>query len=259
MNLKRHIIALLAVLVFSSFLSAKEVTIGYTNWEPFYGDNLPNKGAIFEIVNHSFTKAGYTTKAQLLPWSRATKKVADGEIDILISMYYTDQRTETYAFSEPLAYVNVGLISHTNLGISEFKSMRDLRPYSIGVNRNWVNSSEFDEAYYLKKDPAKNQKLTIRKLLHQRVDMIVVAQEIFKHEVVRMGHKFEDYTFIEPILSHPALHLASGKKNPRHKQIIDDFNRAFQTMIVDGSYSKIMQRHQLENASVINHKFLSTE
>lgn len=253
MNNHKVIFILFVVFFQLQLICAKELTVCYVNWEPFYGKDLPNEGPMTEVIYEAFSRAGYQITTTALPWSRATKKVKNGDIDILLGMYFTVERSKNYEFSDAIAFIDIGLISHTNLGVTQFESMLDLRPYTIGVNQNWVNSSEFDSAYYLKKDPAKNQTLTIRKLLYNRVDMIAVSHEIFKYEVAKQGKDISNYTFIEPKLSKSSLHLTTGKKNPRHKEIITAFNAGLKSMKADGTYTKILKHHKINKASIMHH------
>lgn len=259
MNNHKVISVLFATLVQFYFANAKELTVAYVDWEPFYGENLPNEGPIAEIASEAFARSGYTITTQALPWSRATKKVEDAEIDVLLGVYYTIERSRIYEYSKVIAFVDVGLVSRADLDIKNYQSMLDLRPFSIGISQNWANSPEFDSAYYLKKDPAKNQILTIRKLLHQRVDMIAVSHEVFRHEMSKQGEAIKNFTYIEPKLSRSTLHMASGKKNPKHQEIIKAFNAGFASMKADGTYEEILKRHNLYAASAMSHTSESAE
>ena len=247
-NKRLQVLILLALLSFSTFTCAREVKMATTNWPPFYGESLVNGGPLTEIVSEAFRRMGHTSSVEFLPWSRARRKVLIGESEIILGAYFSEQRAKKHHFSDAVMMVDVGLVARKELGITSFKNLRELTPHTIGVSKGWINNAEFDAANFLSKDIATNQVLNIRKLAHNRVDMISVSFEVFKYELAQnnLTGTLPKYVFLEPLLSRASLHLMMRKGSLDHVKIINQFNSTLKEMKKDGTYQLILKKHKID-------------
>jgi len=227
-----------------SLIQAREISMVTVDWEPYYASSLKNGGVYTELVKTAFERVGHKATIKFLPWKRALKYVADGKKDIVMGAYYSKERENQYLFSDSCMTIHTGLIAHKKVGITSFKTLKDLKPYKIGVNRGWVYTPEFDAADYLKKDEASNQMVNIRKFFKRRVDIIAITIEIFQYEVSRLkGHDMSEVVVLDPLLGEKGLHLMMGLKIPDHKQVIADFNKGLKLIRDDGTYGSILSDH----------------
>jgi polar amino acid transport system substrate-binding protein len=227
-----------------SLIQARDISMVTVDWEPYYASSLDKGGVYTEIIMTAFKRVGHKATIKFLPWKRALKYVAEGKNDIVMGAYYNKEREKTYFFSDSCMTLHSGLVAHKNLGITEYKSLKDLKPYKIGINRGWIYSPEFDSADYLQKDEATNQMVNIRKFFKRRVDMIAITIEIFQYEISRMkNHDMSEVVVLNPHLGEKGLHLMMGRKIPDYKKIIADFNRGLKEIRNDGTYGSILSSH----------------
>ena len=233
-----------------SLAFAKNVKMATVNWEPFYGDSMKKNGVVTELVQEAFRRSGHKATIEFVPWKRALSKGESGEVDIVMGAYYTKEREDKYYISDPLYDIKIRLVAPRNLGVSEYKSLKELQKFKIGVSRGFANSEEFDNATYLKKVEAKNPVTSIKKLLAKRVDMIVIAEGIFNFEMSRIDRsKRDSFIFLKPKLDDNKLYLLSTKKNRSNEKLIGDFNRGLKEIIKDGTYQRILKDHGFKSQS----------
>jgi len=242
--MKKIIFGFIVFFCSASLIQARDVSMVTVDWEPYYASSLDKGGVYTEIVTTAFKRVGHNATVRFISWKRALKYVEDGKKDIVMGAYYNEERTQVYHFSDSCMTLNSGLIAHKKLGITSYKSLEDLKPYKIGVNRGWTYTPEFDAADFLQKDEATNQMVNIRKFFKGRVDLIAITIEIFQYEVSKLkDHNMSEVVVLDPILDKKGLFLMMGKKVPDHKKIISDFNRGLKEIRDDGTYGKIFSAH----------------
>lgn len=238
------IVLLTSIATISFKISARDIAMVTVDWEPYYASNLENGGVVVDLVKTAFKRKGHTATIQWYPWKRSLVLVAEGKKGILVGAYYSKERAKTYLFSDPLFEINVGLIALKETGITSYKSLTELKNYTIGVNKNWVNTPKFDAATYLKKDYSQTHITTIRKLFGRRIDMIVASIPVFQYEVSKMKHHdLSEVVVLKPLLATNKLYILSGLQLLDHKQIIHDFNKGLAEIKQDGTYGKIFSKH----------------
>ncbi|MCP4321673.1 MAG: transporter substrate-binding domain-containing protein [Psychromonas sp.] len=214
------------------------------DWAPFYGSDMTNYGVITEIVQTAFKRVDIQASIRFIPWKRAMQEVSIGKTDILMGAYYTEERDQTFFYSDAIYEITLGLIALKSLGVNNYKNLKELRPYTIGISRGWANSEEFDEADYLKKEGASNQILNVRKLFKKRVDMISISFGVFRYEVASTSnYKIEDVIFIKPPLNISPIYLITSRSNPNKESVMRAFNMGLTEIKQDGSYDKILRAH----------------
>ncbi|MDE1464014.1 substrate-binding periplasmic protein [Spartinivicinus poritis] len=223
---------------------ARDITIVTTDWEPYFASTLEEGGVLTEIVKTAFKRKGHKISLQWYPWKRCMVLVAKGKRDIALGAYFSKERAKTYYYSDPFFDINVGIIALKEAGITSYSSLHELKEYTIGVTKNWVNSAEFDKADYLRKDISQSHIITIRKLFGRRIDMIVTSIPVFQYEVGRLKHhNLSEIVVLNPLLSTNELYLISSIKLKDHKKIIQDFNKGLAEIKKDGTYGKIFSKH----------------
>jgi polar amino acid transport system substrate-binding protein len=221
------------------------------DWPPFYGANLPKNGPVTEIAVEAFRRSGHTATITFQPWARALHSGQTKKVDVVMGAYYTRERAMTIHYSAPVMRVEIGIIAPKSTKIDSFKNLRELSKYSIGVSKGWANSPEFDAADFLKKDTSRNPSTNLKKLIHGRIDMMVMSLEVFKYELKTEGlsNNSDDYKVIHPILSNSCLHMLVHKDIEGNKELIDDFNKGLKSMKLDGTYMKILKSHGISETA----------
>jgi len=236
----------LGVLLASTAQAAEQdgnapVRVCTLNWAPFVANDLPRDGFLNALTRAAFNAAGRQMRMEFMPWARAKLEVEQGDRDMVQAAYYNEKRDENYIFTQPLYPTQVGLVALKSLGVAEYDSLRDLEEYEIGLARGFTTSPEFDGADYLQKEPAKNNRLNVRKLYEGRIDMIAMNFDRFMYLARDEGFDPGRAVFLEPKLAEHQLYLMASKSIPDGQQIVEDFNNGLQRIKENGTYDQILE------------------
>ena len=239
---KKSLLAILLAFVLVPTAQAREISMLTVEWAPHYGSELPEEGLTTAIVKAAFRASGHVSGVDFIPWTRALKEVEEGKADIVMGAYHNKEREQTYIFSDPIYFLQLGLIARPGLGITRYDSLRELAPYSIGISRGFANSEEFDAANYLNKQIASFPNLNIRKLFRGRIDMAVMNFDLFRYEAGKEGFCIGDVEFVEPPLETHGLYLMASRNIADGNKIIADFNRGLVKIRQNGEFDRIVNR-----------------
>ncbi len=232
----------LSLMALAGTVHAREISMLTVEWAPHYGSELPEKGLTTAIVKAAFKAQGHSSEVDFIPWARALKEVEEGKSDVVMGAYHSKEREESYIFSEPIYFLELGLIARPGLGMSRYETLRELAPYSIGISRGFTNSEEFDAADYLDKQAATFPNLNIRKLFRGRIDMAVMNFDLFRYEARKEGFCISEVEFMEPPLATQGLYLMASRQITDGKKIIQDFNRGLDKIRKSGEFDRIVGR-----------------
>ena len=239
---KKSLLSILLAFVLLPSVQAREVSMLTVEWAPHYGSELPEEGLTTAIVKAAFRAGGHVSEVDFIPWTRALKEVEEGKADIVMGAYHNKEREQTYIFSDPIYFLQLGLIARPGLGITRYDSLRELAPYSIGISRGFANSEEFDAANYLNKQVASFPNLNIRKLFRGRIDMAVMNFDLFRYEARKEGFCIGNVEFVEPPLETHGLYLMASRNIADGNKVIADFNRGLAKIRQNGQFDRIVNR-----------------
>lgn len=242
------LIGIVTFVIFSCFQSsvkAEEICMTSCDWAPYTAENLKNYGFTAEIIKAALKQVGYTVTFKFFPWKRALKTVLGGKCDAVFSAYYSAERAEKYALSDPYIEGGIYLCTLKDKNI-EYKTLKDLAPYNIGVVLGYANTDEFDSADYLKKDPAPSDLLNLKKLIKGRTDLIVIDKYVALHNLKNSPYLEGDLRsikFLEPPLKVMPVHAMFSKAIPGYEKKVSDFNKGLKEIKENGTLDKILQDH----------------
>lgn len=239
-----HLISVLICLS-SQITKAEEISLTSTNWEPYNGELLPNFGFASEIISEAFRRGGCKVRFTFLPWKRAYEETREGKFDGLFAAYYSDERAEIFAPSDP--YISGPLVFCSGKKTEiKYKSFRDLSPYRIGVVRGYVSTPEFDRADYLKKEEANSDLINLKKLIRGRVDLIVIDKYIalyYLKNIPSVEGDIGSVRFLTPPIGEKPLHIMFSKAVPDYEIKVRKFNRGLSEIKGDGTVDNILIKH----------------
>ncbi len=218
----------------------KVVTLASLDWEPYIGAKIPGNGYCAQIAVEAFKRGGYTVKIAYLPWERAVKESEAGSYDGLFPEYFDESRKAKFVYSDSFPGGPVGLMKRKDKTIT-FKTLQDLKPYTIGVVRGYINTAEFDAASYLKKTQSEGDDVNIKNLYNKQLDLIFidqyVAQYIIKTQYPTYASALE---FMKPALEKKDLYIAFSKKGKDSEAKRKAFNAGLKAMKADGTLQKLI-------------------
>lgn len=240
-------VILLAALCLPVLAGAQERTLvaAADPYPPYVDPQFPGQGLAMEIVRAAFKTQGYTVKLEIMPWVRAEKGVAEGRYDILVDVWRTDARVKELLFSTAYATSTIKFIKRKETPF-EFTGLDSLSGKRVGVIRGYGYSDAFNAATHFIRDAVPSMDHNINLLLRKRIDLTLEDEIAAKALIHKMGSKVEDQLdFTANAFASNPLHVAAGLKHPRHKEIVEAFNRGLVAIKADGSFLSIENRYGL--------------
>ncbi len=221
----------------------RKLEIATTEYPPYYGKDLENGGFMTEIVVEALKRAGYDVEIKFLPWKRALEGIKAGKHDGLYTVWYRKEREAWLVYSDPIAPANeVGFLKRKDEDIS-FKTIEDLKPYTIGVTRGYALPPGFDQAS-LKISWEKDDEVSLRKLHKGRVDLVLTDRILGKFIIdTKIPEAVPDLVWLDPPVLVEFQHLVFSKKAGNFAMRLANFNRGLAEIEADGTLNAIITRH----------------
>ena len=234
-----------ALSIASSSVAAdnKMVMAAADPYPPFVDPYNPLDGLSLEVIRAAFKTQGYQVKMEYVPWARAEHGVKDGVYDILPNVWHTEARTKELLYSTPYATNTVKFIKQRGDAF-DFKGMDSLKGKRIGTIRDYGYSDEFNNSKAFVREDVSDFMQNIKKLATKRIDLTLEDEIVAKFQIGRNDPAAMDkIEFAKTPLNSKPLYIASGLKNPRHKELIDAFNKGFESIKKDGTLEAIFKKY----------------
>ena len=222
---------------------SETISLATLNWQPFYGEDLPENGFFSALCREAFKRAGYEMELHFMPWKRALEMTKKGKYDGLLGAYYNDKRAESFYFTDPVSNNEESFIQKKGKGIA-YTTLDDLKPYKIGGLRGSAPMAELLEQGF-KAEETNDEIMSIKKLNADRLDLVIIGKQQFyyalSHDETLASLK-EAFEVIEPPFKSYGLFCPITKKKAEGNEIVKKFNQALKEMKSDGTYDKILAR-----------------
>lgn len=226
----------------------KLVKFGTTEWPPYIGRKLPERGIVTQIVTQAYKRQGYEVKLFYATWARLLREVKQGDLDGILPEYYSQDRLSDFVFTDPFFEGPVGFLTKKDKKISyEYHSDLNLtydrlKPYKVGVVRDYINQADFDKRNDLAKIIAFSDEDNLKKLHKGEADLIFidkyVARFLIKKNFPKQRNEFE---FLQPPLSNNKLYIAISKHAKDFEQKRLDFNEGLKKITKDSTLKGILK------------------
>ena len=242
----RKQLALFALLLGSTTLSAQTITAAGDPWPPFLDPDHPQQGVAIELVKAAFASQGDELKFTFVPWQRALDGVKEGEYDVLVGAWKTQEREGFLKFSEAYLSNDVKFIKKKGSDF-EYTGMDSLTGKTVGIVRGYGYGDTFEKATNFKKEEAANLMPSILKVIGERIDLTLEDEVVAKSHISKENPEaLEQIEFVATPLSSNGLHVAAGLKNPKNEEIIASFNKGLAAIKADGTFDSILQRNGIK-------------
>jgi polar amino acid transport system substrate-binding protein len=231
---------------FSANTFSETLKLTTVDWQPFYGQDLPEKGFFSVIARETFKRAGYEIKIEFQPWKRALELTKKGDYDGLLGAYYKEERAEHFIYSDKV-FENKDVFVSKNKNLVLYEELSELKAHQIGSGRGYAYSDELKETGFNIVET--NDDLhSLRMLLKDRVDLVLISEAHFKylleHDLDLYAKKEELFVLNKPFRIN-SLYCPILKKRPNSEEIVLRFNDALSEIKEDGTLNKILTRFKL--------------
>lgn len=218
----------------------KELKFAATEWPPYSGANLKGNGFSPQLIRKIFSDNNVEVQVFILPWARALKGTMEGNYDGLLDVWYSEERAKNLHFTDPYMFNRIKFIKRSNSNIS-FNELADLKPYKIGIVRDYAYNEVFDSSKEIAKISERTFIINFYKLLHHRIDLTLEDELVARHEIKKISPLLlKEVEFLPKGLSENKLHVAFSKDN---ESLTEVFNKKLEKMQKDGSMLQLMLEH----------------
>ena len=212
---------------------------------PPYGWSVSDaeySGACVELLALIAPK-GYRFKPIMVPWSRAQEMAKRGEIDMLVNLRITPERSEWLRFSKNPTFFNPIAVFMRKEKAIPFKSWDELRGLRGGATLGDAFGNGFDE--YLKAnldvEVIHNMSGNFLKLNSGRIDYFVsgyymglawLSQARLNDRIVALS----------PPVSSTYIHLGFSKRSP-HLNALPEIDQHLARLGADGTLERILKKN----------------
>jgi ABC-type amino acid transport substrate-binding protein len=211
----------------------------------YYTENGDTKGFSVEVLDYVEAHSKYDFEYIILPWPRALYLVAEGQVDIILTLFKTSKREQIYHFIEP-AYGNEINQLYTLMD-NKFEysgQLQELTPYSIGTVREYSYGQYFDQASYLNKLPALTEGVLLKLLLSGRIDMIISNPLVF-NQLISKENMTAKVKALDPYISITPVYMALTKKRNDAQKINKTIGELTQKLKLSPYYQVLLDKYHL--------------
>ena len=224
-------------------LTAAIEEIGYAPYN--YEENGEIKGFTIDVLNYFEKHSKYDFEFIILPWPRALHLVAQGEVDLILTLFKSPKREQTYHFIEPSYGYEVNQLFTLADSKLEFTGqLQQLTPYRIGTKREFSYGKTFDQANYLTKLPALTEEVLLKLLLAKRIDVAIsnpfIFQQMMSEQDVRAQVKA-----IEPFVDITPVYIALTKGRDDSEEIKSTFGKLTEQLKASPYYQELLDKYLL--------------
>lgn len=245
---------LMTVATCSQAATGRAVSVVHSGgWPPYADEHLPEQGLAIDLVTTAFKRAGYTPKVETASLTEILAGGETGAYDVFATPWYTAGRDQLLHFSQPYLQSSIRFIKRTDEPF-EYTKFDDLEGVKIGVIEDYAYDEDFNASTAIEKIPAGSLSENLRKLVEGDIDLSLDDERVLRYT---LNQSLPELRARLEILATPlttrGINIGVSRKNPDHARIVADFDRAIAEMKQDGSYERILQKHNsyIESVSTV--------
>ena len=186
---------------------------------------------------------GYTLRPETLPWKRAQSMAAAGDVDLLLCIRITPERSAYLDFTSVPVFRNPIVVFVRKDRPVRFDSWADLKGYLGGVSVGDKFGGGFDE--YLKKElkyeEAPSMIENFRKLADGRIDYFVSGY-FMGMSWIRTDPAGRNIMALTPPISDEGIYIGVSKKSPR-RAVLGVLDEALKSLDERGVPDKLLEEY----------------
>jgi polar amino acid transport system substrate-binding protein len=219
-------------------------------WPPYVDRALPHHGLSVGIVTEALTRAGHQTRLTITEWEKVMEGAKTGSFDVVVSAWESEERSKSFAFSEPYLFNEIKLVKLRDAPFSFADILARTRPeLTMGLVRDYAYGEALAalRAYSNRTETYLIQVLL--RLVQGEVDFVVGDHHAVTYNVRQSLTAHANRVEIAPEpLSRAGLRIAIAHDNPRRQEVLADFARQLAGMREDGTLARLLAEFGIEPA-----------
>jgi polar amino acid transport system substrate-binding protein len=212
-----------------------------SNYYPHYAADLPQQGAVSEIIRQAFLLQGVDISIDFMPFARAYHESQQANYIGLIAAWYDDKRAQHFYYSQPLYANQIVFFKRKNQAIS-YRDYSDLvqQNLRLAVVQGYLQPMGLVESGIATEQVATDEQ-ALQMLARGRVDL-VPADKL--NGLYLIDEKLPQYAgmleWLTPALELRPMYLLLSKQDPRSEQLMQRFNAGLTQLRQSGQYQQII-------------------
>ncbi len=240
--MKRSLIAgLLICLTIGA--EAQGLKLAASIWPPYVDERLYENGVAIAMATTALERAGYDPSLTIGLWPQVMEATQSGTYDVLVGVWFTEERSAELAFSEPFLNNEIRFLKRYDSDI-RYRSIDDLIGLRIGIVNDYAYSRQAVSTAGIDIAAAGSVRENIQSLLAGELDLVLADARVALYEVNRLVAAKNVALLPEPVTTR-GLRIAVTRARPDHNQITEAFNAAIASMQLDGSYSRVLAQYRI--------------
>jgi polar amino acid transport system substrate-binding protein len=214
------------------------------NWPPYTGEHLPEQGLAIELVSTALKRAGYNPLVRIDSLERILEGGKTGAYDVFATPWYTLERGQYLHFSQPYLESYIRFIKRKDTPF-EYTKFDDLEGVTIGVIKDYAYDEDFNQSPTIEKISESSLLGNLQKLMGKDIDLTLDDERVLRYQINRsMPGNRAKLEILEKPLVVRGVNIGVSRKNPDHAKIVADFDKAIAAMKQDGTYDRIVRKHE---------------
>jgi polar amino acid transport system substrate-binding protein len=215
-----------------------ELILGGTDWPPFVieGDE---EGTAEKLVCTAFRRAGWSCAVKTAEWSRLVDDARSGAIGGLVGVWRNRELSQFLLFSKP--YLSNRIVPVVNRDApAGIASIEDLAGLRVALVQDYAYGDEIDDSQVAFQRIASADFLSAMQAVRDgRADVALVDELVALHELEKKS--VDGVTALKVALADNELRFAVPVDHPQASRLLEDFHRAYQSMLEDGTVNEILE------------------
>ncbi|MBU2112790.1 MAG: transporter substrate-binding domain-containing protein [Gammaproteobacteria bacterium] len=223
-------------------LHSETLQLASSNYYPHYAEDLPQQGAVSEVVRQAFLVQGINIQINFMPFARALRQSQHADYIGLVAAWYDDERAQHFYYSQPLYANQIVFFKRKSQAVS-YRDYADLSEQGLrlGLVQGYLQPQGLLQSLPNLVQVATDEQAFLM-LAKARVDL-VPADKL--NGLYLLDNKLPQYAadidWLTPALELRPMYLLLSKQDPRSELLIQQFNSGLTMLRQSGQYQQILQ------------------
>lgn len=237
--MKKLLLFLLIFCTTTTYAQERELKLSADVW-PLFTNVEGEKSILTDLVQEALSRMEVKSTIEITEFTDVIKGIESGEFDGSPAFWISDERQEKYLFSKPYLYNQLILVGKKGSDVTA-TSFNDLSGKKIGVVNNYAYGDFDNNKEIVIISDVSNQK-NLENLLSDKIDYMLVDALLIQY---MLKYQLNDVTQHLAIGQKPllvkSLHVALNKNVENAEEILTQFDKEIEKMIVDESFNRILE------------------
>ena len=216
-----------------------------SEWSPYVDASINRSGVAPQLVRAALRRGGYRVQLFIDDWPRSLEATQAGDFDAIVGLWYTAERAETIAFSEPFMANKLQFMKRAAADI-QLNNREDFVGLRVGIVRDYAYSDRPYDTEGIEIVGGGSVGENVGRLLAGELDLVLGDALVLRHEADRR-RAAKELTVLPLVLESRGLHLGVSRQRPDHAQIVAAFDAGIEAMKADGSYASLLANYRVSD------------